>query len=77
MRERCAVLADMQLALALIDVTEVAGGVAAWKKVLRGFWDPFQQKVSQTSGVSISEVIDMLDGEVCRAFLRPQACLHL
>jgi hypothetical protein len=50
----------------------LAGGVAAWKQVLRKFWGSFEQRVKETADVSISEVIDMLDAEVCRTFLRAQ-----
>ena len=46
-----------------------------WKEVLKGFWVPFEQLVSQTSGISITEVIDVLD-PIMSAQLFPPQVLH-
>ena len=52
-----------------------AGGGAAWKEVLRGFWGPFQQAVTATSGVGMTQVIDALDALVGAHFFPGQASL--
>ena len=38
-----------------------AAGQAMWKQVLKDFWVPFEEAVSQTSGVRVTEVINVLD----------------
>ncbi|EIE25778.1 DNA topoisomerase I [Coccomyxa subellipsoidea C-169] len=50
------------------DLDEVSGGNGVWKEVLRDFWGPFQQLVQQTSNISITEVIDVLDPLIGRHF---------
>ena len=52
-----------------------AAGKAVWKEVLKDFWVPFEQLVSQTSGISITEVIDVLD-PLMGAQLFPPQVLH-
>ncbi len=37
--------------------------------MLRGFWGPFEEAISQTSGVRITEVIDVLDPVIGQHFL--------
>ncbi len=49
-----------------------AAGQALWKEVLKEFWVPFEQLISQTSGVRITEVIDVLDALIGQHFLPPQ-----
>ena len=46
-----------------------------WKEVLKDFWVPFEQLVSQTSGISITKVIDVLD-PLMGAQLFPSQVLH-
>ncbi|KAK9916124.1 hypothetical protein WJX75_008944 [Coccomyxa subellipsoidea] len=50
------------------ELDEVSGGKGVWKEVLRSFWGPFQQLVQQTSDISITEVIDVLDPLIGRHF---------
>ena len=52
-----------------------AAGKAVWKEVLKDFWGPFEQLVSQTSGISITEVIDVLDPLMGAQLFQPQV-LH-
>jgi DNA topoisomerase-1 len=53
-----------------------AGGGAAWREVLRGFWAPFEAAVAATGGVSVTEVIDVLDPLIGAHFLPAQVlCL--
>lgn len=47
-------------------------GQALWREVLKDFWVPFEQLVSQTSGISITEVIDVLDPLIGQQFFPPQ-----
>ena len=46
-----------------------------WKEVLKDFWVPFEQLVSQTSSISITEVINVLD-PLMSAQLFPSQVLH-
>ena len=46
-----------------------AAGQALWKEVLRDFWAKFEQAVNQTSGVRITEVINVLDPVIGQHFL--------
>ena len=39
----------------------LAGGRAAWKEVVSGFWGPFQQATASLDCVAVREVIDQLD----------------
>ncbi|CAL5218790.1 g512 [Coccomyxa viridis] len=47
----------------------VSAGQALWKEVLRDFWAKFEQAVNQTSGVRITEVINVLDPVIGQHFL--------
>ena len=40
--------------------------------MLKDFWVPFEAQVSQTSGISITEVIDVLDPLIGAQFFPPQ-----
>ncbi len=44
-----------------------------WKELLKDFWMPFEQVVSQTLNVSMTEVIDVLDPIIGRQFFPVQA----
>ena len=46
-----------------------------WREVLKDFWVPFEQLVSETSGISITEVIDALDPLMATQLFPPQV-LH-
>ena len=50
-------------------------GQALWREVLKNFWAPFEQVVSQTSGISITEVIDVLDPLIGKQFFPPQVII--
>ncbi len=43
--------------------------------MLKDFWVPFEEAVSQASGVSITEVIDVLDPLIGAQFFAPQVSL--
>ena len=53
-----------------------AAGQALWKEVLTDFWVPFEALISQTSGISITEVIDVLDPLIGAQFFPPQVSLQ-
>ena len=40
---------------------DISGGRINWKEVLREFWDPFHNAVSETMNLRVSEVLDKLD----------------
>jgi len=43
---------------------DISGGRANWKEVLREFWTAFSDAIGQTQGLSIAQVIDVLDAEL-------------
>ena len=44
--------------------------------MLKDFWVPFEALISQTSGISITEVIDVLDPLIGAQFFPPQVSLQ-
>jgi hypothetical protein len=50
-----------------------AGGSERWGDVLQGFWGPFRDNLAQVAGVSMTDVIDVLDERLGAHFF-PQAC---
>lgn len=46
-----------------------------WKEVLKDFWVPFEQLIGQTSGISITEVIDVLDPLIGPQFFPAQVII--
>ena len=42
----------------------IANGEAAWKGVLREFWEAFYQAIKETESLTISDVIDTLDADL-------------
>jgi hypothetical protein len=54
-----------------------AGGSERWGDVLQAFWGPFRDNLAQVAGVSMTDVIDVLDARLGARFFPPQACpLH-
>ncbi len=51
-----------------------AGGSERWGDVLQGFWAPFRDNLAQVAGVSMTDVIDVLDARLGAHFFPPQAC---
>ncbi|MEQ8639442.1 MAG: type I DNA topoisomerase [Alphaproteobacteria bacterium] len=64
------------------QLDDVSGGREDWQDVLRRFWEAFAQAVEQTSGLTITEVLDALDGDLGPHFFpadeegtfNPRAC---
>ena len=63
------------------QLDEISNGQADWKAVLRNFWDAFNAAVEGTKELSITEVIDALDGALGSHFFpaegegaNPRAC---
>ncbi|WP_020593538.1 type I DNA topoisomerase [Kiloniella laminariae] len=50
------------------QLDDISAGSAEWKKVLRGFWDAFHASVSETKGLTITEVIEALDADLSDHF---------
>lgn len=46
------------------QLDEISAGLADWKEVLRNFWKDFNQAVSGTQNLRISEVLDALDADL-------------
>ena len=46
------------------QLDEISDGRADWKAVLRAFWEKFIEKVEQTKGLKIADVIDALDHDL-------------
>ena len=50
---------------------DISGGRIEWKKVLREFWDSFDDAVNQTKEIGIRDVLDKLDEILGPHFFRP------
>jgi len=46
------------------QLDDISGGRIDWKVVLRSFWDAFNEAVSSTKDLTITEVIDALDADL-------------
>jgi len=50
------------------QLDDISGGRIDWKTVLREFWSAFSDAVGETKDLSISQVMDVLDGDLGRHF---------
>jgi len=51
---------------------DISGGRAAWRDVMRAFWEDFSRAVEQTKELKISDVIAALDAELGPHFFPPR-----
>lgn len=50
-----------------------AGGREQWREVLGGFWGPFRDNLAQVAGVSVTDIIDVLNDQLGAHFFPQQA----
>jgi DNA topoisomerase-1 len=55
------------------QLDDISDGRAAWREVMRAFWEDFSRAIDQTRDLKITDVIDALDQDLGEHFFPPRA----